>query len=65
MGFVLIIGCAKGQNKKDINKLRDSLSNMVLEGILRNDTAMLERALNLSDFLLSIDTTNIGKRYCY
>ena len=38
---------------------------MVLWGTLRNDTAMLERALKLSDFLLNIDTTNIGKRHCY
>lgn len=63
--FVLIIGCAKGQNKEDINKLRDSLDNMVLRGTLCNDTTMLERALKLSDYLLSIDTTNIGKRQCY
>jgi tetratricopeptide (TPR) repeat protein len=38
---------------------------MVLWGTMRNDTTMLERALKLSDFLLSIDTTNIGKRHCY
>ena len=63
--FVLLTGCAKGQNKEELNKLRDSLDNMVLRGSLRNDTTMLERALKLSDFLLSIDTTNIGKRLYY
>lgn len=63
--FVLIVGCVKGQNKENLNNLRDSLDKMVLEGTLRNDTTMLERALKLSDFLLSIDTTNIGKRHCY
>ena len=63
--LVLLTGCAKGQNKEELNKLRDSLDNMVLRGSLRNDTTMLERALKLSDFLLSIDTTNIGKRHCY
>ena len=63
--LVLFTGCAKGQNKEELNKLRDSLDNMVLRGSLRNDTTMLERALKLSDFLLSIDTTNIGKRHCY
>lgn len=30
--FVLIIGCAKGQNKENLNTLRDSLDKMVLEG---------------------------------
>lgn len=63
--LVLLTGCAKGQNKEELNKLRDSLGNMVLRGSLRNDTTMLERALKLSDFLLSIDTTNIGKRLYY
>lgn len=63
--LVLLTGCAKGQNKEELNKLRDSLDNMVLKGSLRNDTTMLERALKLSDFLLSIDTTNIGKRLYY
>ena len=63
--LVLLTGCAKGQNKEELNKLRDSLDNMVLRGSLLNDTTMLERALKLSDFLLSIDTTNIGKRLYY
>ena len=63
--IVLSMGCAAGPSKHDLDKLRDSLDNMVLWGTLRNDTAMLERALKLSDFLLSIDTTNIGKRHCY
>ena len=63
--FVLIVVCAKGQNQENLITLRDSLDKMVLEGTLRNDTTMLERALKLSDFLLSIDTTNIGKRHCY
>ncbi|SDL98278.1 hypothetical protein, partial [Segatella bryantii] len=63
--FVLIVVCAKGQNTENLNTLRDSLAKMVLWGTLRNDTAKLERALKLSDFLLSIDTTNIGKRHCY
>ena len=63
--LVLLTGCAKGQNKEELNKPRDSLDNTVLGGNLRNDTTMLERALKLSDFLLSIDTTNIGKRLYY
>ena len=63
--YVLSMGCAAGPSKHDLDKLRDSLDNMVLWGTLRNDTAMLERALKLSDFLLNIDTTNIGKRHCY
>ena len=44
--FVLIVGCVKGQNKENLNNLRDSLDKMVLAGTLRNDTTMLERALN-------------------
>lgn len=36
--LVLLTGCAKGQNKEELNKLRDSLDNMVLRGSLRNDT---------------------------
>ena len=63
--FVLITGCAKGQNKEDIDKLCDSLDSMVFWGTMRPDTAMLERALELSDYLLSVDTTNIGKRHYY
>ena len=59
------MGCVAGPSKHDLDKLRDSLDNMVLWGTLRNDTAMLERALKLSVFLLNIDTTNIGKRHCY
>ena len=35
--FVLIVGCVKGQNKENLNNLRDSLDKMVLEGTLRND----------------------------
>lgn len=63
--FVLFIGCANGQNKNDINKLRDSLDNVVIAGTLRNDTTMLEKALELSDYLLRVDTTNINKRHYY
>ena len=33
--FVLIVGCVKGQNKENLNNLRDSLDKMVLEGTLR------------------------------
>ena len=63
--FVLFIGCAKGQNKNDINELCDSLDNIVLRGTLRNDTTILAKALELSDYLLSIDTTKINKRHYY
>ena len=61
----MITGCAKGQNKEDIDKLCDSLDSMVFWGTMRPDTAMFERALELSDYLLSVDTTNIGKRHYY
>lgn len=63
--FVLIIGCANGQNKKDLKELRDSLDNVFFMGYVRNDTIMLKRALELSNYLLSVDTSNIGKRQCY
>lgn len=63
--IVLLMGCVAEQNKKEYNKLRDSLANMVLMGTLREDTIMLEKALDLSEFLLRVDTTNINKRFCY
>lgn len=63
--FVLIIGCANGQNKKDLKELRDSLDNVFFMGYVRNDTIMLKRALELSNYLLSVDTSTIGKRQCY
>lgn len=65
IGLVLIIGCANGQNKKDLKELRDSLDNVFFMGYVRNDTIMLKRALELSNYLLSVDTSTIGKRQCY
>lgn len=65
IGLVLIIGCAHGQNKKDLKELRDSLDNVFFMGYVRNDTIMLKRALELSNYLLSVDTSTIGKRQCY
>ncbi len=65
IAFVLIIGCAQGQNKEDLNKLRDSLDHIVFEGTLNNDTIRFGKALELSDYLLGVDTTNINKRHYY
>lgn len=65
IGLVLIIGCANGQNKENIKELRDSLDKVFFMGYVRNDTIMLKRALELSNYLLSVDTSNIGKRQCY
>lgn len=63
--FVLPMGCATGQNKKELCKLRDSLDNMVFVGTLHNDTTILEKALKLSSYLLSVDTAKIYKKHCY
>lgn len=63
--FVFIIGCAKGQNKEDFNKLRDSLDHIVFEGTIFDDTTRLEKALELSDYLLGVDTTTINKGHYY
>ncbi|MDO4160480.1 MAG: hypothetical protein Q4D41_08500 [Prevotellaceae bacterium] len=63
--FVLSMGCSTGQNKKDLNKLRDSLDELVIEGTLHNDTVMLENAFKISGYLLSIDTAEIYKRHYY
>ena len=41
--FVLIVGCVKGQNKENLNNLRDSLDKMVLEGTLREGQGRVER----------------------
>jgi hypothetical protein len=65
IGLILSIGCANGQNKKDLKELRDSLDNVFFMGYVRNDTIMLKRALELSNYLLSVDTSTIGKRQCY
>ena len=65
IGLVLIIGCAKGQNKEDLKELRDSLDNVFFMGCVRNDTIMFKRALELSNYLLSADTSNIDKRQYY
>lgn len=63
--FTLIIGCARGQNMKDIKLLRDSLDNVVMNGTLRSDTTLLKKALEISDYLLTVDTTNVNKRHYY
>lgn len=62
---VLTIGCKANQNKSDDNKLCDSIVGLIQQGTLHNDTAMLLKALNLSDSLLSIDTASFSRRFCY
>lgn len=62
---VLTIGCKANQNKSDDNKLCDSIVGLIQQGTLHNDTAMLLKALNLSDSLLSIDTASFSRRLCY
>lgn len=61
----LTIGCKANQNKSDDNKLCDSIVGLIQQGTLHNDTAMLLKALNLSDSLLSIDTASFSRRLCY
>lgn len=67
--LMIVTGCAKGQNNNDNNNdnnnLRDSLANMVFRGTLHNDTTELKKALELSNYLLSIDTTKLNKIHCY
>ena len=65
IGLVSIIGCANGQNKENIKELRDSLDKVFFMGYVRNDTIILKRALELSNYLLRVDTSNTGKRQCY
>ena len=62
---VLTIGCKANRNKSDDNKLCDSIVGLIQQGTLHNDTAMLLKALNLSDSLLSIDTASFSRRLCY
>lgn len=59
------MGCARGQTTGELEALRDSLHNVFFKGYVRNDTAMLKRALELSGYLLSVDSTVVGKRECY
>lgn len=55
--LALAIGCKGKENKADYRELRDSLAKLVSQGALHNDSAMMLRALSLSDSLLRIDTT--------
>ena len=63
--FALTIGCKGEENKADYHELRDSLAKLVSQGVLHNDSAMMLRALSLSDSLLRIDTTRANKWHCY
>lgn len=62
---ILSIGCRVNQNASDIRKLHDSVTILIQNGTLRNDTAMLLKALSLTDSILSIDTTAFSRRQCY
>ena len=63
--FALTIGCRGEENKADYRELRDSLAVLASQGTLHNDSAMMLRALSLSDSLLRIDTTRANKWHCY
>lgn len=63
--LALAIGCKGEENKADYRELRDSLAKLVSQGALHNDSAMMLRALSLSDSLLRIDTTRANRWHCY
>ena len=63
--LALAIGCKGEENKADYRELRDSLAKLVSQGPLHNDSAMMLRALSLSDSLLRIDTTRANRWHCY
>ena len=63
--FALTIGCKGEENKADYRELRDRLAKLASQGALHNDSAMMLRALSLSDSLLRIDTTRANKWHCY
>lgn len=62
---ILAMGCKANRNTSDSKKLHDSIAVLIQQGILYNNTAMLQKALFLSDSLLSIDTTSFSRRLCY
>ena len=62
---VLIIGCKANQNKPDCDSWRDRLVDPVQQGSLKSDTIKFQRALALSDSVLSVDTTTDNRRFCY
>lgn len=62
---VLIIGCKANQNKPDCDSWRDRLVDLVQQGSLKSDTIKFQRALALSDSVLSVDTTADNRRFCY
>ena len=63
--FDLMIGCKGEENKADYRGLRNSLAKLVSQGALHNDSAMMLKALSLSDSLLRLDTTRANKWHCY
>ena len=63
--MVLIIGCKANQNKPDCDSWRDRLVDLVQQGSLKSDTIKFQRALALSDSVLSVDTTADNRRFCY
>lgn len=63
--FVLTIGCKVSQSKSNCKELQDSLVVLVQQGTLHNDTTLLQKALVLSDSLLSVDTTRANRKFCY
>ena len=63
--FALTIDCKGEENKADYRELRDRLAKLASQGALHNDSAMMLRALSLSDSLLRIDTTRANKWHCY
>lgn len=62
---ILTMGCKANQHKSENSELHDSIVSLIQQGTLGNDTAMLQKALFLSDSMLSIDTTSFNRRLCY
>ncbi len=60
-----MVGCKANQNKPDCDSWRDRLVDLVQQGSLKSDTIKFQRALALSDSVLSVDTTADNRRFCY
>ena len=63
--LVAVIGCKADNGTSQYEVLNDSIVSLMQFGTMRNDTALLEKALSLSETLLKMSNTKFEKQLCY
>ena len=63
--LIAVIGCKADKVTSQYKVLNDSLVSLMQFGTMRDDTALLEKALSLSDTLLKNSNTKYEKQLCY